>query len=161
MKPWRLIAIAAVTAGLTMLAACSAKPQSLETEGLRESRWSATYTRGGEASPLTLILMSPPSAGPARLVILSAFGAALGDCRLEKGRGRCDGRPGTQGLTRPVSEAVGALLQHDPAFLLNPGQGPGQTGAAAWRAARDQAGQMEIKRESSDEALTMKRMDLK
>lgn len=163
-KLLRLSMIAALAAGLPALAACSSKApatEGLAPEALKESRWSATYTSNGEATPLTLILMSPAQAGPARLLVLSAFGATLGDCRVEKGRGRCEGLPGTQGLTRPIAEAIGALLQQDAALALNPDQEPGPIGSSGWRAGGDAAGTLEYQFESSDRTLSMKRMDLK
>lgn len=161
MSPLRLAALAALVAGLALPTACSTKTSKSADWGdnsFAQSRWSATYTRGEESTPLTLILMTQADeAGPARLLALSAFGATLGDCLMEKGQAKCDNAPGAGGLLQQISGAVGAMLQHDASFLLSPERGPGQSGSAGWLAVRDPAGAVEYRPTSSNWTLIMKK----
>lgn len=165
MNPLRLAALAALVAGLALSTACStntSKSAAWGDKSFGQSRWSATYTHGGESIPLTLILIaSADGAGPARLLALSAFGATLGDCLVEKGRAKCDNAPGAGGLLQQISGAVGAMLQHDANFLLSPERGPGQSGSAGWLAVRDPAGTVEYRPTSSNWTLIMKKMEFK
>ena len=150
MNPIRLAVMASVLI-VALSAGCSSKTtKSLAgtDENLRESRWSATYTRSGESIPLTLILMTPEKPGPFRLVALSAFGATLGDCLVKNGRGKCRNAPGADGLMRQISEAAEALLNQEAA--LSPG-------FSGWQAGRNPQGIVEC-RKSSGETLVMKEM---
>ena len=89
---------------------------------------------------------------------LSAFGATLGDCRLENGRGQCRGPRDAEGLMTKVSGAIGVMLEHEANFLLQPGQGPAKVGALGWQAARNAAGVIEYRlATSSSWTLVMKK----
>ena len=149
MKPiQRLALIAALLTGLSLTTACSPKtPRLLDwsQDEVSESRWSATYTAGGESTPLTLILMTAENPGPARLVALSAFGATLGDCVVTNGRGQCRGPREAEGLMTRISGAIGVMLERDAAFLTDPGKSQAQIGALGWQAARDAAGVVEYR----------------
>lgn len=163
MNPLRLAGLAALVAGLALSTACSAKISKTvnwDDKTIGQSRWSATYTHGGESIPLALILMTQDDgAGPARLLALSAFGATLGDCLVEKGRAKCHSAPGANGLLMQISGAVGAMLQQDAGFLLSPGRGPGQSGSAGWQAVRGPEGAIEYQPTSSNWILVMKKME--
>lgn len=166
MNPIRHLAlIAALLAGLPLTAACSAKMRPApdwDQAAVTETRWSATYTSGGEAIPLTLILMTAENFSQARLVALSAFGVTLGDCRVENGRGQCRSSRGAEGLMTKISGAIGTMLELEADFLLKPDSKPGQIGLPGWQAQRDADGQIEYRpAASSSWSLAMKKMATK
>lgn len=145
------IIIAVILLGLSLTAGCSRKTpvfSDRNQENAGESHWSATYAADGESMPMTLILVTGDKSERTRLVALSAFGATLGDCAVENGRGLCRRRgapPGAERLMTRISGAIGAMLERDPDFLAKPGRGSVQIGARGWEAQRDAAGLIEYR----------------
>lgn len=106
----------------SLMFSCSAKNQADPLAGLKtvESRWSGLLSLKGENTPLyTVLLTGETFDGRARLLIVSAFGASLADCRLERGRADCrNAAPGLGAISDKVSSAFINLLGRDGAFLL-------------------------------------------
>ena len=103
----------------------------------QESQWGGILSFKGESTPLSLVLATDKNdAKWARLVVLSAFGASLGDCGLSQGKFNCQvTSPGADSLVAKLSGAVGDLLEHDSSFLLVPNYDKKSVGAAGWEAA--------------------------
>lgn len=144
------IIVAIISLGLSLTVGCSRKTPVFpdrNQENAGESHWSATYAVGGESIPMTLILVTGDTSDRTRLVALSAYGATLGDCAVENGRGRC--RPGTprgaEGLMTRISGAIGVMLERAPDFLLKPGRESARIGSQGWEAKRDEAGIIEYR----------------
>lgn len=144
------IIVAVILLGFSLTAGCSRKTPVFpdrNQENAGESHWSATYAAAGESMPMTLILVAGDPPERSRLVALSAFGATLGDCAVENGRGLCrpGAPPGVEKLMTRLSGAVGAMLERDPDFLAKPGRGPVRIVAQGWEAQRDAAGLIEYR----------------
>ena len=162
MNPVRLALMAIILAGLALSAGCSSKaPSALNRDdgSIRESRWSAALTSGGESIPLTIIALTAENSGQARLVALSAFGATLGDCRLENGRSSCRSAPGADGLVKRISTAFGEMLRQDASFLLESEPDSARLTGSGWQAERDPSGEVEYRRtEAAAWTLSLKRL---
>ena len=110
--------------GLMLTASCSSGTSSaplFQSDGAaREDRWTAELKIDGKSTPLTLIVLSREKYdGRARLLILSSFGAVLGDCRLEGVKSSClNSAPGAGPLLDKVSLAFLDMLGSDSAWLL-------------------------------------------
>ncbi|MDR1656997.1 MAG: hypothetical protein LBT47_05505 [Deltaproteobacteria bacterium] len=151
MQNRHLAALVAIMVSLGLITACRPKkPSFLDWDDgqFSESRWSAAFVSGEESISLILILMTSQNTGRARLVAISPLGMTLGDCLVEEGKGRCLGPQTAEGLVTKISGAVGAMLEHDAAFLLQPAQGPAAIGAYGWRAKREAAGKIEYRLDS-------------
>lgn len=102
-----------------LLTACSPKalPADPAPAGpATESSWSGDFKIKGEATPLTVVLVRPMDQDRdevrARLLILSAFGASLGDCRLAGERADCrNAAPALAPINQKIALAFSRLLK--------------------------------------------------
>lgn len=144
-------ALLILLAGLPLLTACSGKaaPDLFEGQSVLESRWAVNFNAGDESTPLTVVLLNQESFdGRARLLILSSFGASLGDCRLDKGRINCrNSVPGVSPLTDKVASGFRDMLGTDGVGLLVRESGPPLQGSG-WEAGRTSDG-LEYRRQTS------------
>ena len=124
------------------LAAACARPSSIERsedELTRENHWSATLNSDDGATPLTIVVITgeKPS-GPIRLVMLSSFGAVLGDCRLNAGKAVCrDLAPGAKPLTIKISTAINDILTKDDTLFTAEKKAAATFETSGWQASID------------------------
>ena len=136
----RGLVLAAILIGLLPLLACAAgpPPDPLKGQVVTEHRWTAELEVDGQATPLTVILLTGKiNDGRARLIILSAFGASLGECAITGKQVACgQGAPGLKTLTGKLGAAFENMLGPDGLWLLD-GFGPNDLSGPDWSAQRD------------------------
>ena len=124
-------------------AACTAgdlKMTFFKFSDAEESQWAATLNFKGESIPLSVVLVTSKNYDKqARLVVLSPFGASLGDCWLSdvsQGQFICQGTyAGADSSVAKLSRAVQDLLERDSSFLLKPNYDKNSIKGSGWKAA--------------------------
>jgi len=137
---------------LFLLPACAAGKaadnSAFENSSAVERRWSAELRLNDDALPLTLVLLSLQEyAGEARLLIFSAFGASLGDCRLSPDRPVCRKMPGSGPVPDRVAGAVSRILDQKPSLLL--AAEAGEVSGKGWQAHKRADGLLEYRQGTS------------
>lgn len=136
----RGLSLAAVVIGLMALFACAGgqPPDPFEGRSTLEHRWTAELEIDGQATPLTVLLFTGTQYdGRGRIIILSAFGASLGECAFTERQMTCgQAAPGLKTLTGKLGQAFRDLLGTDGLWLLSD-SGPDVLNGQDWSARRD------------------------
>ncbi len=92
----------------------------------REKHWAGELRLDGQAIPLNVILVGPADFdGRSRVVILSAFGASMGDCRLTlAGPPVCRHVRGAAPVVDKIAEGLTKIMTTDADLLWGQGRSP-------------------------------------
>lgn len=159
--------VLALISSIVVLAACvpfwdswtgggsgSSTPKAPKTE----SRWSVTLKTKNESVPMTVIV-APESSSKTRLLVLSSFGAAMGDCTLSASS-TCRTAPGAQPMVEKVAAAVTGMLVRDADFVQNTVNSSVRLSDTDWKATRDSSGNISFQWTTAPTwSLAFKRVD--
>lgn len=150
-------ALLIITLLLTGCATPELPPNPLDGLEVRETRWAVMLSFSDESIPLTIALQTSQAGGvPARLLVLSAFGAKLSDCYLLEGSDACQTARGAEDIAYPVMQAFRSILEADPVWLDN-AKAKAICGSD-WRADKDAQGNIKYQHQGAPPwALNIKR----